>query len=139
MSRGDSNSAAADAGAASEASNAALSELPALISRAMAGDQFRLSQRLRSIKQAQKSKKPFDKSLQRLRDELDKSLARREERQKLRPDITFDQSLPIHTELETIQRTIEANQVVIVCGETGSGKSTQLPKLLLSMGRGISG
>ena len=83
MSRGDVNSAAADAGAASEASTAALSELPKLISRAMAGDQFRLSQRLRSIKQAQKSKKPFDKNLQRLRDELEKSLARREERLKL--------------------------------------------------------
>ncbi len=41
MSRGDSNSAAADAGAASESSHAALSELPALISKAMAGDQFR--------------------------------------------------------------------------------------------------
>jgi len=59
MSRGDVNSAAADAGAASEASTAALSELPALIARAMAGDQFRLSQRLRSIRQAQKDKKPF--------------------------------------------------------------------------------
>ena len=139
MSRGDVNSAAADAGTASVASTAALSELPKLISRAMAGDQFRLSQRLRSIKQAQKSKKPIDKNLQRLRDELEKSLARREERLKLCPKITFDQSLPIHQELATIQKTIEENQVVIVCGETGSGKSTQLPKLLLSMGRGISG
>ncbi|QDT45249.1 ATP-dependent RNA helicase HrpB [Gimesia alba] len=139
MSRGELNSAAADAGAASESSPAALSELPALIAKAMAGDQFRLSQRLRSIKQAKKNKKPFDRNLKRLQDELEKSLARREERLKLRPEVTFDQSLPIHEELETIQRTIEENQVVIVCGETGSGKSTQLPKLLLSMGRGISG
>lgn len=139
MSRGELNSAAADAGAASESLPAALSELPALISQAMVGDQFRLSQRLRSIQQAKKNKKPFDRNLKRLQDELEKSLARREERLKLRPEVTFDQSLPIHEELETIQQTIEENQVVIVCGETGSGKSTQLPKLLLSMGRGISG
>lgn len=139
MSRGDSNSAAADAGTPSEVSAAALSELPTLISRAMAGDQFRLSQRLRSIKQAKRNKKPFDKNLKRLQDELEKSLARRDERLKLRPEVKFDQSLPIHEELATIQQTIEENQVVIICGETGSGKSTQLPKLLLSMGRGISG
>jgi len=139
MSRGDSNPVAADAGAASESSNAALSELPALISKAMVGDQFRLSQRLRSIREAQKNKKPFDKNLQRLRGELDKSVERRAARLKQCPKITFDKSLPIHEELDSIQKTIEENQVVIVCGETGSGKSTQLPKLLLSMGRGIGG
>lgn len=139
MSPRDSNSAASDTGSASESVTAALSELATLIEQAMAGDQFRFSQRLRSIRQAQKNKKPFDKNLKRLREELEKSLERRATRLKQCPKITFDKSLPIHEELETIQRTIEENQVVIVCGETGSGKSTQLPKLLLSMGRGIGG
>jgi ATP-dependent helicase HrpA len=139
MSRGDANSAAADAGTASEDLNAALKELPGLIAQAMVVDQFRFSQRLRSIRQAKKNKKPFDKNLQRLQEELKKSLARREERLKLRPEIKFDGSLPIHDELDHIKQTIADNQVVIICGETGSGKSTQLPKLLLSMGRGING
>ncbi|QDU06974.1 ATP-dependent RNA helicase HrpA [Gimesia aquarii] len=139
MSRGDSHSAAADAGSAGESVDAALSEMPASIEQAMVGDQFRFSQRLRSIRQAKKSKKPFDKNLKRLRDELKKSMDRRAARLKQCPQITFDKSLPIHEELKTIKHTIEENQVVIVCGETGSGKSTQLPKLLLSMGRGIGG
>ena len=139
MSRGDANSAAADAGAASEDLNAALKELPRLISQAMVVDQFRFSQRLRSIRQAKKNKKPFDRNLKRLQEELQKSLARREERLKLRPEVKFDGSLPIHDELDHIKQTIADNQVVIICGETGSGKSTQLPKLLLSMGRGING
>ena len=40
---------------------------------------------------------------------------------------------------DEIAETIAANQVVIVCGETGSGKTTQLPKICLELGRGIHG
>ncbi|MEQ9071943.1 MAG: hypothetical protein RLO18_34725, partial [Gimesia chilikensis] len=78
MSRGDANSAAADAGTASEDLNAALKELPGLIAQAMVVDQFRFSQRLRSIRQAQTNKKPYEQNLQRLQEELKKSLDRRE-------------------------------------------------------------
>jgi ATP-dependent helicase HrpA len=50
--------------------------------------------------------------------------------------ITFPESLPVSAKREEITAAIEANQVVIVCGETGSGKTTQLPKIALGMGRG---
>ena len=50
--------------------------------------------------------------------------------------ITFDPALPITQKREEIARVIEAHPVVIVCGETGSGKTTQIPKILLEMGRG---
>ncbi|MBC7604023.1 MAG: ATP-dependent RNA helicase HrpA [Ramlibacter sp.] len=53
--------------------------------------------------------------------------------------ITFPESLPVSTRREEIMAAIEANQVVIVCGETGSGKTTQLPKIALAMGRGKLG
>jgi len=53
--------------------------------------------------------------------------------------IRFDASLPINARREEIQRAIERHPVVIVCGETGSGKTTQLPKMLLEMGRDKSG
>ncbi len=50
--------------------------------------------------------------------------------------IDFPESLPVSGKREEITAAIAAHQVVIVCGETGSGKTTQLPKILLAMGRG---
>jgi len=52
------------------------------------------------------------------------------------PAITFPESLPVSSRRDEIARAIETHQVVIVSGETGSGKTTQLPKLALAMGRG---
>ncbi len=51
-------------------------------------------------------------------------------------DITFPESLPVSGKRDEIAAAIKAHQVVIVCGETGSGKTTQLPKIALAMGRG---
>jgi ATP-dependent helicase HrpA len=53
------------------------------------------------------------------------------------PPITFPEALPVSGRREEIGRAIERNQVVIVSGETGSGKTTQLPKICLSLGRGL--
>ncbi len=50
--------------------------------------------------------------------------------------ITFPESLPVSAKRDEIMAAIASHQVVIVCGETGSGKTTQLPKIALSMGRG---
>ncbi|SDO03515.1 ATP-dependent helicase HrpA [Rhodoferax sp. OV413] len=50
--------------------------------------------------------------------------------------IEFPASLPVSERREEIEAAIAAHQVVIICGETGSGKTTQLPKIALAMGRG---
>src|SRR6185436_15630624 len=52
------------------------------------------------------------------------------------PPIEFPESLPVSGRREEIMRAMAEHQVVIVCGETGSGKTTQLPKIALAMGRG---
>src|SRR5438067_1102663 len=49
--------------------------------------------------------------------------------------IRFDPALPISARRDEIRAAVERHPVVIVCGETGSGKTTQLPKMLLEMGR----
>jgi ATP-dependent helicase HrpA len=51
-------------------------------------------------------------------------------------DITFPESLPVSARRDEIATAIRDHQVVIVCGETGSGKTTQLPKIALALGRG---
>jgi ATP-dependent helicase HrpA len=53
------------------------------------------------------------------------------------PTITFPESLPVSGRRDEIARAIREHQVVVVCGETGSGKTTQLPKIALSLGRGL--
>jgi ATP-dependent helicase HrpA len=52
------------------------------------------------------------------------------------PPITYPESLPVSGRRDEIARAIREHPVVIVCGETGSGKTTQLPKIALELGRG---
>jgi ATP-dependent helicase HrpA len=55
------------------------------------------------------------------------------------PPITFPEDLPVSGRRQDIAKAITENQVIIVCGETGSGKTTQLPKICLDLGRGQKG
>lgn len=55
------------------------------------------------------------------------------------PHPQYDNTLPVHERRDDIKAAIAAHQVVIVCGETGSGKTTQLPKICLELGRGVAG
>ena len=55
------------------------------------------------------------------------------------PKVTYPVDLPITARKDDIAATIRDHQVVIVSGETGSGKTTQLPKICLELGRGIEG
>ena len=55
------------------------------------------------------------------------------------PRPSFDTKLPINQRIDEIKSTIQENQVTIICGETGSGKSTQIPKICLELGYGAAG
>jgi ATP-dependent helicase HrpA len=55
------------------------------------------------------------------------------------PKPTYPEDLPVVARREEIARAIQENQVVIVSGETGSGKTTQIPKICLELGRGVNG
>ncbi|HET6905367.1 MAG TPA: ATP-dependent RNA helicase HrpA [Rhodanobacteraceae bacterium] len=55
------------------------------------------------------------------------------------PPVTIDESLPIAQRADEIVELIRSRQVLVIAGETGSGKTTQLPKLCLAAGRGVHG
>ena len=55
------------------------------------------------------------------------------------PDITYPEQLPVTSRREELAEAIANNQVVIIAGETGSGKTTQIPKICLELGRGRRG
>ncbi len=71
--------------------------------------------------------------------ELSPSAARRKARLASLAAIEFPADLPVVQKRAELARAIASNQVVIVCGETGSGKTTQLPKICLTLGRGVLG
>lgn len=74
-----------------------------------------------------------------LREKFERSIAARAKRQANLPKPRFPEELPVSGRREEIAAAIRAHQVVIVCGETGSGKTTQLPKICLELGRGVAG
>ena len=55
------------------------------------------------------------------------------------PRITYPAALPVSARRDDIAAAIRDHQVVIVAGETGSGKTTQIPKICLDLGRGVTG
>jgi ATP-dependent helicase HrpA len=55
------------------------------------------------------------------------------------PAVSYPQSLPVAGRVDDIKAALASHQVVIVAGETGSGKTTQLPKICLDLGRGVAG
>ncbi|MCU7918146.1 MAG: ATP-dependent RNA helicase HrpA [Candidatus Thiodiazotropha sp. (ex Epidulcina cf. delphinae)] len=105
----------------------------------MLEDRHRISQRLRGLRKRANSGEAFSHGLLKLHQTIKASQTRLEQRSEQMPSVSFPDELPISSRLDEIQRLILAHQVVILCGETGSGKSTQLPKICLSLGLGISG
>src|ERR671917_479638 len=71
--------------------------------------------------------------------ELDEAERRVAQRRAAVPEIAYPESLPIAERRDEVLDAIRDNQVVVVAGETGSGKSTQIPKMCLELGRGVRG
>lgn len=111
-------------------------------------DKFRLKRRIQQL--AKQIKDKGDKSANSAGDErlaaeheklladLQKSLSACELRQQNLPEVSYP-PLPVSDKKDDIKAAIAAHQVVIVAGETGSGKTTQLPKICLELGRGVKG
>lgn len=98
-----------------------------------------LRRKLRQASDALGQGKAIDRLLAEIDKKLNLSLARTQSRREALPRPRFDESLPVCQKLDEIKAAISQHQVVIICGETGSGKTTQLPKICLELGRGVHG
>ncbi|MGD8570198.1 MAG: ATP-dependent RNA helicase HrpA, partial [Gammaproteobacteria bacterium] len=76
---------------------------------------------------------------QKLLNDYQRSLERFHQRKSNLPRPTLNQTLPVFDSKTDIIEAIENHQVTVIAGETGSGKTTQIPQLCLSMGRGVAG
>jgi ATP-dependent helicase HrpA len=85
------------------------------------------------------SRQPDAAKLDKLAADIQSSAARRRARVAAKPAIRLDEALPITARAEEIIALIAKHQVVVIAGETGSGKTTQIPKLCLAAGRGEAG
>ena len=118
---------------------ASLAELQAQLGQCLAKDRAMLAPRLQSAAHRIKQGKAADRSLDEISQAIMTSMQKAEKRRHNLPRPEFDDALPVNQRRDEIRAAIDANQVVIICGETGSGKTTQLPKICLELGRGSAG
>ncbi|MBP8260368.1 MAG: ATP-dependent RNA helicase HrpA [Verrucomicrobia bacterium] len=114
----------------------AIEQLKTLLPQCVLADQVRLGSRLARILSAPRLPAAAPAIVQRLLDQARHSIRLRHERARLAGRIRYSADLPITARREEIVTAIRAHPVVILAGETGSGKSTQLPKMCLEAGFG---
>ncbi len=116
-----------------------ISQLEKQLSSCMLVDRFPIKRRLQRAKDLIKQNKPAEKILTDIARKVQSSSQRYTQRLAKLPKPEYPLELPVSSRRDEIAKAIAENQVVIVCGETGSGKTTQLPKICLELGRGVAG
>ncbi|MCF2916836.1 ATP-dependent RNA helicase HrpA [Pseudoalteromonas sp. Cn5-37] len=101
-------------------------------------DQFIFKKRLHGIKKINDETKQANIA-QKIAEDISRSQQLREQRLAALPKVTYPEQLPVSQKKDDIKQAIANNQVVIIAGETGSGKTTQIPKMCLELGRGVDG
>ncbi|MGR3936797.1 ATP-dependent RNA helicase HrpA [Streptomyces sp. BRA346] len=114
--------------------SALLERLPELMLR----DQQRLGRRLDGVRRI---RKPEARAavLGEIAEDVERAELRVANRRAAVPDVTYPEELPVSQKKDDILAAVRDHQVVIVAGETGSGKTTQIPKICLELGRGVRG
>ncbi|MCA9191130.1 MAG: ATP-dependent RNA helicase HrpA [Planctomycetales bacterium] len=111
-------------------------EIPAKVNQVMQVDRHRLRTWWRNL---HRTGQPNAKQLEQWQSHADKSAALCLLRQDRVPSINYPASLPVTSHRDELLRLLNTRQTIVVCGETGSGKSTQLPKICLEAGFGARG
>ncbi|CAM3223251.1 ATP-dependent RNA helicase HrpA [Pseudomonas plecoglossicida] len=112
----------------------AIDKLLQNLDHAMIADRHRLRRQIHELR-----KRPDEAKLAQWVEKVQASCAQVTARQHSVPTIRYDDSLPIAAKRDEIKKALAENQVLVIAGETGSGKTTQLPKICLELGRGSHG
>lgn len=121
-----------------------ITQLNAALATCMLADRHGLRRKIREVADLQKaadskSTEKADRLLAEIVRKISSSHQKYQARLNALPKPEYELDLPVTARKEEIKAAIAKHQVVIVCGETGSGKTTQLPKICLELGRGVSG
>ncbi len=106
------------------------------LDQALVADRHRLRRQLHELR---KAAQPDETKLAQWLERFQQSCAKVEARRLSVPLMRYDDSLPIAAKRDEIKAALAKHQVLIIAGETGSGKTTQLPKICLEIGRGLHG
>jgi ATP-dependent helicase HrpA len=117
--------------------DARIEELKTLLPQCLLPDWVRLGRRLARLLRDQHHPDQREALLERLHQQICASVALRGERRLNVPRITYPLELPITMRKDELVAAIRGHQVVVIAGETGSGKTTQIPKMCLEAGLGI--
>ena len=104
-----------------------------------ASDRFLLLKKLNNLSRINKSDRRYSHDLEKINKIIQSSIKQRQLRLQNLPKPEYPSELPVAERREEIIKAIRENQVTIICGETGSGKTTQIPKMCLELGRGVDG
>jgi ATP-dependent helicase HrpA len=115
-----------------------LADLRARLPELMLRDQRRLG-RMADRAGGQRDPDVRQRAIERLAADVETAAARRAGRAARVPVVTYPAELPVSQRKDELAAAIAGHQVVIIAGETGSGKTTQLPKICLELGRGVAG
>ncbi|HAT09787.1 MAG TPA: ATP-dependent RNA helicase HrpA, partial [Planctomycetes bacterium] len=113
-----------------------LARLTDLLPRSMAAAAARCASRLEEAAERLAAGRPIERTLRECAMLLETGVAVRERREALRFDLAYPEHLPVAQRRDEILDALRAHPVLVLTGETGSGKTTQLPKMLLELGDG---
>jgi ATP-dependent helicase HrpA len=113
-------------------------ELRERLSQLTLADEHRLRRRLDGLRKT-RDPQARTRQLERIAADVAAAEARIARRRASVPVVSYPEELPVSARRDDIAAALRDNQVVVVAGETGSGKTTQLPKIALELGRGVRG
>jgi len=116
-----------------------IKQIESQLSRTLLFDRHAIRRQIKRLKSPHPPDQKTHEKLLRLKKRLDASIRKRSWRKANQPEPAYNDALPITSRKDDIVEAIRNHPVLIISGETGSGKSTQIPKFCLAAGRGING